>query len=276
MPFPGYHDTTAQNVSDDNIAYAGLSSKLWRDVDPNLIQANPGYGYFHMERFDSWVDLTTETSNEKATMNYLTGGQAVRPQANYAGAIGPTLAIDSEGTDNQGIESLQFLGQTVQPTAGWDILFETRVAIEDVANAPSLFMGLAAIDAALLEDSSGQQVSADDYIAFQNDEALTCFFGVEDGTESKTALLVHTFVDMITAADGKDWVKLGFRYKGTGTGGEYYVNGVKGTQSITWTAGPGSDTALTLVPSFAILATGAADAILRCHWYAVAQVPSEV
>ena len=130
MPFPGYYDPTATQVAADNIAYAGLSSKLWRDVPQSVMANNPGDGYFHLQRFSNWVNLTTETSNSEATMSYLTGGQCIKAVVNYPGAEGPTLEVDSEDTDNQGVESLQFNGQVVTPKAGYDIIFEARVAID--------------------------------------------------------------------------------------------------------------------------------------------------
>jgi len=270
MPFPGYYDPTATQVTADRIAHQGLSSRLWRNVNQMSIMGNPGEGYFHLQRFGNWLDITTETTTAEATMGYLTGGQAVRATANYLGAEGPTLAVDSEGTDNQGVESLQFNGQLVTPKDGYDIIFEARVAVSTTTNAPSTIVGMVArADAAVLAINGGA-IAADDWIGFTTAESLSCNFSVEDGTLSTSASAVHTFVDMATAADGKDWVKLGFMLRGTANTGEYYVNGALGSESITWTAGPN----VALVPTFGCLSSGSAS-ILRVHWFAVAQVPTE-
>ena len=277
MPFPGYYDPTATQVAADDIAYAGLSSKLWRDVPQSVLANNPGDGLFELWRPTKWAPLTSDTAaNDQATLNILTGGQAVVPAANWTGAIGPVLDVDSEGTDNQGVEALQFTNMMVTATPGWDIIFEARVQLSDLANIPSTFVGLADAGGAVLKDDSGQTYAATDWAGFyQLESALTAKFAVEDGTLSETDSAVHTFVDAATADDGKDWVKLGFRLTGADSsgsplGGEYYVNGVKGTQSVDFTVGPVG----AIVPSFGCLASGAADAILHVHWFAIGQVPT--
>jgi len=268
MPFPGYYDPTATQVAADRIAHAGLSSRLWRDFPEGAMANNPGHGFYHLENFSEWENLTTTGITAKATFTESTAGQVLNAFG-VAGATGPVLALDSEagGADQGG--NLQFLPIGLVPTAGHDIFFEARIAITDAATMPFIYAGLASVNTAIIDGDPKMAVT--DWAGFYHITTTGVLtFGVDGGTtQSITTSTIHTMVDAATSADGTDWVKVGCRINGTAGGGEYYVNGTLGTDTITWSNGP--DT--TLYPSFVCQGGAAVDTILYVDWYAVGQIP---
>jgi len=266
---PGY-DPSATKVAASESGSEGLSPNVWKSVRPDILAGNPD-GYFRLQRWDDWLTIDDDpVANDFCTGTRATAGQALINAANLTGATGTVLQVDpASSTDTQGI-TLQFHNIQLTPKDGFDIVFEARFCVTDAATMPELYAGLC--DTSATATISGGAMNATDWIGFYSLASGSVIFGVEDGTQSVTSSAVHTMVNYDTNSDGSEWVKLGFVYHGDQRGGNYYVNNVKGTQSITWSAGP---TDVVLWPTFVCQSNGTVDPIMELHWFAVAQVPSD-
>ena len=272
MPFPGYIDTSAKNVADSKRPFGGLSSALWKHVNESAIANNPGNNYARMfsgADLADWIDLTTTANNDYAIGTEATTGATVITNG-VAGATGPVLAIDSEaGGDGQGME-IQFSKMGVTPTDGWSIYFEARIALSDISSGvPDSFAGLASIDTTVMT-TAGLPTAANS-AGFYTSAAASLNFAVTTGTPSAVDT-GHDMVDLdqadAVAQVPSAWTKVGFRLDGTADGGDYYVNGVKGAESVTWSLGPDA----VIVPSFSCLGSAAVDVLMFINWFKVAQV----
>ena len=280
MPLPGYYDPTATQVAASKRPYGGLSSKLWRDVPETVVANNPDDNYARMfsgADLADFIALTASGTNDYVTCTEVNNGTTGLKNA-IAGATGPVLEMDTASTTDLDGHQIQFNKMGVTPTDGWDIYFEARIAQTDiggttVSSSAELFAGLASSDATIM---AGTTPTATDWIGFYTalaDGALT--FGVGDATtRSVTSSAVHTLVDLDQAAAVAQvpyaWVKVGFVLRGTADSGEYYVNGVRGEQSVTWTSAPDA----VVYPSFVCQSNATTDPITYINWFKIAQIRS--
>ena len=280
MPFPGYYDPTATQVAASKRPYGGLSSKLWRDVPETVVANNPDGNYARMfsgADLADFIALTASGTNDYVTCTEVNNGTTGLKNA-IAGATGPVLEMDTASTTDLDGHQIQFLKMGVTPTDGWDIYFEARIAQTDiggttVSSSAELFAGLASSDATIM---AGTTPTATDWIGFYTalaDGAVT--FGVGDATtRSVTSSAAHTLVDLdqvaAVAQVPSAWVKVGFVLRGTADSGEYYVNGVRGEQSVTWTSAPDA----VVYPSFVCQSNATTDPITYINWFKIAQIRS--
>ena len=282
MPFPGYYDPTATRVAAGNKGHEGLSSALWRDVNESAVANNPGNGYaklFSGADLGIFTTLSSTTTNEWVNNTEVNNG-TVTVINGVTGATGPVLELDTASvTDLDGV-NVQFLRMGVTPEDGYDIYFEARVAQTDiggstVSSSAEMFAGLASSSTTVM---TGTIPQAADWMGFYTPLADgTLIFGVDEGTApSITASSVHTLVDLdqanatVASRNPEAWVKLGCVLRGTANGGEYYVNGVAGTQSVTWTSGPDA----VVYPTFVSQSNATTDPIVYLHWFKVAKIPT--
>jgi len=267
---PGY-DPSAAKATGGRTVTRGLSPKLWRNVRPELAPLGGNFQMF--SDWYNWVNITpttaasttADTTNNQCTFTNNTDndGQLIKASS-IAGAPGDILALDSEGgADEEGCQA-QFQKQGLTPRDGYDIYFEARVALSDIATAPDTFVGLASSDTTVMTAASATP-TATDFTGFYTNASTSLLFGNDVDV---TATSIHTLLDHATSTvTSEAFVKVGFVLRGTQDGGEYYINGVSQSEVITWAAAANA----VMYPSFACLATAAVDSIMYIDWYAIAQ-----
>ena len=199
-----------------------------------------------------------------------TATQASAGTAVLNDAAGGTILVDCNSTTvEQGI-NVQLntsVGEIFKPVAGYNIYFECRFRVGDLtagSTGPEFFMGLAAIDTAIIGSSALDQ---NDYIGWQSitDDGVLLWQSNKVGT----AATGKTGLSLATAAtyDVALWHKLGFIVKGV-TSIEQYVDGVysSGTNQVT-----ANIPIVEMVPSFVCQSDGTVDTIVEIDHYRVFQ-----
>lgn len=204
MGFPGSYDKTDNGRQ--------LTSKLWRDVNPAAIAADPGRGWLHHEDF---LELPLDTSIYTAATVTLTQGGSAGTMALDATEDNGVLIIDSGDTDAGDGVNLQWTAMPITPAAGKTIVCEWRMKSATIANA-DLFWGLSLADTTVV--TSVPAISPSDWIGFHVlDDGAGVSFSMDDGTQSDHTGDVHTLV-------AATYFKSGFKINGTESI-EVYVNG---------------------------------------------------
>ena len=142
--------------------------------------------------------------------SWLTTPSGASTHALVAGALGGNMLITTAGAENNGITSMQVLGEAFLPTANNEIYFGIRFQISDATQSDFL-VGLAITDTAAIDDLT-------DGIYFRKLDGVTaCTFVIEGnaGTETETAAL--------TVVAATDYI---LEWTWNGNNIEFYVDGV--------------------------------------------------
>ena len=236
MPFGTYD----QGASD-----RGLSTKLWRGCNPDVIKNDPRHGSFFLEDF-----FTLNGTDNYALTQVSAGTFALDTVID-----GVALLDCNSTTVTQGV-NLQWQGPGVTPAAGKTIVFETRLKAADIGTGPEFFAGLSEVDTAIIDTSA---MASAEMVGFHSvtDDNVLLFTSEDTGTSTASSASPHTLVE-------GTYVKLGLRINGV-DGVDIFVNG---TEVVNTTAMDIPESVV-LVPSFVCQSNGTTDPIVHIDWFAV-------
>ena len=233
----------------------GLCGAVWKGFNIEQAMQDPGYGRFHMERFDAGVDAFTLTQ--------ATAGTAV-PIAGPDG-FGSLLELDcNSNTVGQGVQ-IQYKGLLVNPVAGMEIMFSTMCRVRDISTTGlQTFLGWSDVDTTIHASAVPTTGDKLGFYSITTNKILEFGMGASAVPTNATGT-PHTWIDGDVTTDGTEWVNLDILWRVD----EFvrpYVDGVPFASDVAIA----SDPAAAVCPSFVCQnAATNVDSILELAYFAV-------
>ena len=240
----------------------GLTAAVWRNFNFLEATTDPGYGFFHLEKWRSgsatgtasFGDALYSTQATAGTCNLITGPDG----------FGSLLELDcNSNTVGQGIQ-VQARGLSVNPVAGMEIMFDTMVRARDLSTTGhQYFIGLSDFDTTI--HASAVPTTGDKIGFASTTPAMTGKF--VSGTSAVPTVstgTTHTWIDGDVTSDGTEWFNLAFKLR-VGEWLEVYVDGVKFAHDLATSTHPAAG----VCPSFVCQnAATNIDSIMEVAYYA--------
>jgi hypothetical protein len=239
----------------------GLTGEIWKGLNKERALVDPGYGFFHLERWRSGSGATTATMGDP-----LYATQATTGTCNLIAGpdgFGSLLELDCNSTTaGQGIQ-VQARGLSVNPVAGMEISFEAMCRARDLSTTGvQHFIGLSDLETTI--HASGVPTTGDKIgFASITNNLISEFVMNTSGVPAAATGTPHTWIDGDVTSDGTEWVKLGFLWRVD----EFvrpFVQGVEFSSDLAISTDP----AAAVCPSFVCQANTSIDPILEIAYYA--------
>lgn len=213
----------------------GLTAAVWRGFNFQEARDNPGYGFFHRERFLEGVDAFTLTQATTGTALPIAGPDG----------FGTLLELDcNSNTVGQGVQ-VQYKGLLVNPVAGMDIMFDVMCRARDLSTTGvQNFLGLSDVDTTI---HASAVPTTGDKIGFASTSAAMTnkFVAGASAVPTASSGTTYSWIDGDVTNNGTEWFNLAFLLK-VGESLEVYVDGVKFAHDLPTTTHP----AAAICPSF--------------------------
>jgi hypothetical protein len=232
----------------------GLTAEIWKGLNFNQAQQDPGYGYFNLNKWQAGIGAATATQATAGTAALIAGPDG----------FGALLECDSNSnTVGQGI-NVQFKNELVNPVAGMEVSFEAMCRVRDISTTGlQHFIGLSDVDTTIHASAlptTGDKIG----FASMTTNLISEFVMNASGVPAAATGTPHTWIDGDVTSDGSEWVKLGFLWKVD----EYvrpFVQGVEFSSDLAISTDP----AASVCPSFVCqVAATNVDSILEVAYYA--------
>lgn len=241
----------------------GLTAAVWRNFNFQEAMTDPGYGFFHLEKWrggsaiagtPSYGDPLYSTQATAGTCNLIAGPDG----------FGSLLELDcNSNTTGQGIQ-VQARGLSVNPVAGMEIMFDTMVRARDLSTVGlQNFIGLSDFDTTI---HASTVPTTGDKIGFASTSAAMTekFVSGTSAVPTVSSGTTHTWIDGDVTSDGTEWFNLAFKLR-VGEWLEVYVDGVKFAHDLAVSTHP----AAAICPSFVCQCPNTnIDSILEVAYYA--------
>jgi hypothetical protein len=233
----------------------GLTPAVWRNVD--LSVKDPSYGIVYVNDFLDVPNQAASGASAQMIVTQATNGTATMSVAEANGVL---VLNCGAATVNVG-PNVQFTTPGIIAKPGQLVVFEARVKVGTVTNAPKILIGLAEVNTALMGTTAIGTVN--DMAAFYAVDSLSLGLGLRD-TSSSTSLA--TGVKTLVA---DTYTKLAYRVV-VGKSVETYVDGVLVNTSADSAKFPNG----IVFPSFVLEANNstASQSTMSIDWFGVAHL----
>lgn len=235
----------------------GLTPAAWRNVD--MAVRDPSYGVVYVNDF---LDIPPQAASGAAGHMIVTQAGSNGTATSDVTEANGVLKLDCGAATVDVGPNVQFTSPGIIAEPGQLVVFEARIKVGTVTNAPKFMVGLAEVDTALFGTTAIGTIN--DMAAFYGLNSLATRLAVR--TASGTADEI-TGVKTLVA---DTWTKLAFRAV-VGKSIEAYVDGVLvNTSALDVTLFPDS----IVFPTFALEANSstASQSTLSIDWFGVAHI----